>query len=470
MKNDYSMMINGQAVAGENTSFTVINPATATALAECPAASLEQLDLAVNAAEKAFITWQKTSHEDRKVMLHKIADKIEEHAAELAEIITSEQGKPQALAQMEVGGAVAWTRYTADLEIPVEVIEDSPNKRIELHRKPLGVVGSILPWNWPLMIAVWHIMPALRSGNTIVVKPSSMTPFNTMRLVELINEVVPAGVANIVTGEGGLGRAMSGHGKIRKIVFTGSTPTGQNIMRNAADNLKRLTLELGGNDAAIVLPDADVKSIAQGIFQTAFLNMGQTCAALKRLYVHDSLYDELSQELIAIAQQQIVGDGATPGVTFGPVQNKDQYDLVNELIADAKASGGVVHPSAAVPESAGYFIAPTIVTHVTDGMRVVDEEQFGPVLPLIRYTNIDDAIARANASENGLGGSVWGTDLMLAQSVASQLECGTAWINGHAEVLPHAPFGGCKMSGFGVEFGLEGLLEYTVPQLLNINR
>lgn len=470
MKNDYSMMINGQAVAGDKSSFTVINPATATALAECPAASLEQLDLAVDAAEKAFITWQKTSHAERQAMLHKIADKIEAHADELADIITREQGKPLALAQMEVGGAVAWTRYSADLDIPVEVIEDSPNKRIELHRKPLGVVGSILPWNWPLMIAVWHIMPALRSGNTIVVKPSSMTPFNTMRLVELINEVVPAGVANIVTGEGGLGRAMSGHNKIRKIVFTGSTPTGQNIMRNAADNLKRLTLELGGNDAGIVLADADAGAIAEGIFQTAFLNMGQTCAALKRLYVHDSIYDELSQKLVAIAQQQTVGNGLIAGVTFGPVQNKDQYDLVNDLIADAKANGAIIHSGSAVPEGDGYFISPTIVTHVSDGVRIVDEEQFGPVLPIIRYTDINDAIARANASENGLGGSVWGADLVQAQAVAAQLECGTAWINGHAEVLPHAPFGGCKMSGFGVEFGLEGLLEYTVPQVLNINR
>lgn len=403
-------------------------------------------------------------------MLHSIADKIEEHAAELAEIVTQEQGKPLGLAQMEVGGAVAWTRYTADLEIPVDVIEDSPNKRIELHRKPLGVVGSILPWNWPLMIAVWHIMPALRSGNTVVVKPSSMTPFNTIRLVELINEVVPAGVINIVTGEGGLGRAMSGHEKIRKIVFTGSTPTGQNIMRNAAGNLKRLTLELGGNDAGIVLPGADVDAIASGIFQTAFLNMGQTCAALKRLYVHDSLYESLSDKLITIAQQQQVGNGMDEGVSFGPVQNKDQYDLVNELIADAKRQGATVHSGAAIPEGSGYFISPTIVTNVSDGVRIVDEEQFGPVLPIIRYSHIDEAIQKANASENGLGGSVWGSDLEQAQLVASQLECGTAWINGHAEVLPHAPFGGCKMSGFGVEFGLEGLLEYTVPQLLNINR
>jgi len=470
MKKEYSMIINGQKVAGGGSPFSVINPATATELNQCPAASLAQLDEAVNAAEEAFKQWQHVSHQDRQKMLHSIADKIEEHAAELAEIVTQEQGKPLGLAQMEVGGAVAWTRYTADLEIPVDVIEDSPNKRIELHRKPLGVVGSILPWNWPLMIAVWHIMPALRSGNTVVVKPSSMTPFNTIRLVELINEVVPAGVINIVTGEGGLGRAMSGHEKIRKIVFTGSTPTGQNIMRNAAGNLKRLTLELGGNDAGIVLPGADVDAIAPGIFQTAFLNMGQTCAALKRLYVHDSLYESLSDKLIAIAQQQHVGNGMDEGVSFGPVQNRDQYDLVNELIADAKRQGATVHSGAAIPEGSGYFISPTIVTNVSDGVRIVDEEQFGPVLPIIRYSHIDEAIQKANASENGLGGSVWGSDLEQAQLVASQLECGTAWINGHAEVLPHAPFGGCKMSGFGVEFGLEGLLEYTVPQLLNINR
>jgi acyl-CoA reductase-like NAD-dependent aldehyde dehydrogenase len=470
MQKNYFMMINGQPVAGDDPAFEVVDPATTTVFAECPAASLAQLDLAVDAAEKAFATWQHTSHAERQSMLHKIADKIEAHADELAKIVTREQGKPLALAQMEVGGAVAWTRYTADLEIPVEVIEDSEHKRIELHRKPLGVVGSILPWNWPLMIAVWHIMPALRSGNTIVVKPSSMTPFNTLRLVELINEVVPAGVANIVTGEGGIGRAMSGHKQIRKIVFTGSTPTGQNIMRNAAINLKRLTLELGGNDAGIVLPDADVNKIAQGIFQTAFLNMGQTCAALKRLYVHESLYDQLTEELEKIATAQTVGNGMDDGVTFGPVQNKAQFDLVNELIADAKANGAKVHAGAAIPKGSGYFISPTIISQVSDGTRVVDEEQFGPVLPIIKYRDVSDAIARANASENGLGGSVWGSDLELAQSVASQLECGTAWINGHAEVLPHAPFGGCKMSGFGVEFGLEGLLEYTVPQLLNINR
>jgi acyl-CoA reductase-like NAD-dependent aldehyde dehydrogenase len=470
MTNNYSMIINGQPVAGEAGSFAVIDPATAAPFAECPCASVAQLDQAVDAADVAFKTWQHTSHDERKALLHQIADTIETNAAELAEIIVREQGKPLPLAQMEVGGSVAWTRYTAELEIPVEVVEDSEHKRIEMHRKPIGVVGSILPWNWPLMIAVWHIMPALRAGNTVVVKPSPLTPFNTLRLVELMNEVLPAGVVNVLTDEDQLGPAMSSHEKIRKIVFTGSTPTGQHIMRSAASNLKRLTLELGGNDGGIVLPGADLDAIAEGVFQTAFLNMGQTCAALKRLYVHESQYEALSSKLIAIAKQQKVGSGFEEGVSFGPLQNKMQYDLVNRLIAEAKADGATINDTASVPLSEGYFIAPTIVTNARAGMAVVDKEQFGSVLPIIAYSDVEDAIAQVNASDNGLGGSVWGTDIEAAQQIASRLECGTAWINGHAEVLPHAPFGGCKMSGFGVEFGQEGLFEYTTIQVVNINR
>ncbi|MBY4678744.1 aldehyde dehydrogenase family protein [Marinobacterium arenosum] len=470
MQNEYALIINGQAVAGANGTFDVLNPATEEVVAACPQASVEQLDQAVEAAQQAFKTWQHSSREERKDALNRIADRIEAAADELAEIIVKEQGKPLALAQVEVGGAVAWTRYTAELDIPVELIEDSDSKRIELHRKPIGVVGSITPWNWPLMIAVWHIMPALRAGNTVVAKPSGFTPLNTLKLVELINQELPAGVCNVVAGESGIGSAMSNHGGISKIVFTGSTPTGQRIMRSAADNLKRLTLELGGNDAGIVLPDADVEAIAEGIFQTAFLNMGQTCAALKRLYVHDSLYDELCDKLAAIAQAQTVGNGLNEGVTFGPVQNREQFDLVRELVDDARANGGRVLSGGEPLNGKGYFYPPTIVADVSDGVRLVDEEQFGPALPVTRYSDVDDAIARANACEVGLGGSVWSCDLTRAQQVASQLECGTAWINGHAEVLPYAPFGGCKMSGFGVEFGLEGLLEYTVPQVININK
>lgn len=468
--NEFSLMINGQRVAGGEGSFEVLNPATESVVAHCPQASVAQLNDAVAAAQSCYESWQYSSDEERKTLLHKIADKIEEHAAELAQIVVEEQGKPMFLAQAEVGGAIAWTRATADLEMPIDVLEDSEAKRVEVHRKPLGVVGSITPWNWPLMIAVWHIMPAIRSGNTVVSKPSGLTPLNTLRLVELINEVAPAGLVNVVTGESGIGSGITKHPGIRKIVFTGSTPTGQTIMRGAADNLKRLTLELGGNDAGIVLPDADPAAIAEAIFQTSFLNMGQTCAALKRLYVHDSIYEELCERLADIAAQQNLGNGLEEGVTFGPVQNQDQFNLVNELVEDAKANGARILAGGTPLEGKGYFYPPTIVADISDGTRLVDEEQFGPVLPVIRYTDVEDAIKRANASEVGLGGSVWSSDSAKAADIATRLECGTAWINGHAELLPYAPFGGCKMSGFGVEFGQEGLMEYTSAQVININK
>lgn len=470
MRKDDALIINGQRVAGERGTFDVLNPATGEVYAACPQASVTQLDEAVAAAREAFKSWQLTSHDERKAILRRIADRIEASADELATMLVQEQGKPMFLAQAEVGGAVAWTRYTAELDIPVEVIEESDNKRIELHRKPLGVVGSITPWNWPLMIAVWHIMPALRTGNTVVSKPSGVTPISTLKLVELINEEVPAGVCNVLAGESGIGSGISRHTDINKIVFTGSTPTGQQIMRTAADNLKRLTLELGGNDAGIVLPDADVDAMAEGIFQSAFLNMGQTCAALKRLYVHDSLYDALCDRLVELAQAQVVGDGMKEGTTFGPVTNQEQLDLVVELVDDARANGARILCGGEVLEGNGYFYPPTIVADISDGTRLVDEEQFGPALPVIRYSDVDEVLTRANACDVGLGGSVWSADTAKAAQIAQRMECGTAWINGHAEVLPHAPFGGCKMSGFGVEFGQEGLLEYTVPQVININR
>jgi len=470
MQNEYQLVINGAQVAGANGTFEVMNPATEQPVTVAAEASPAQLDEAVAAARQAFQSWQHTSNDERKQILHRIADRIEVNAAELAQIITQEQGKPLFLAEVEVGGAVAWTRYTADLEIPVKVIEDSENKRIEAHHKPLGVVGSITPWNWPLMIAIWHIMPALRTGNTVVCKPSSFTPINTIRLIELINEEVPAGVVNIVTGESGIGSAISSHPDINKIVFTGSTPTGQRIMSSAAANLKRLTLELGGNDAAIVLPDADVDKIAEPIFQTAFLNMGQTCAALKRLYVHDDLYEPLCAKLTEIANAQTLGNGMNDGITFGPVTNKAQLNLVRELVDDARAQGARILCGGEPQAGEGFFYPPTIVADVSNGHRIVDEEQFGPVLPVIRYSDVDEALKMANAAEVGLGGSVWSSDIEKAQQLAQQLECGTAWINGHAEVLPHAPFGGCKMSGFGVEFGEEGLLEYTSMQVVNINK
>ena len=465
---DFTLTIGGQNVAGAARPIPIVDPSTGQPFTHSPAATVAQLDQAVDAAAQAFATWQHSSHAERSAALERVAGAIEQHAAELADLVVREQGKPLALAQMEVGGAVAWTRAAAALEIPVEVIEQREGKRIELHRKPLGVVGSITPWNWPLMIAVWHIMPALRAGNAVVIKPSPFTPLSTLRLVQIMAAVLPAGLVNSVVGEAEVGQAMAEHPGIAKLVFTGSTRTGQDIMRRAAGNLKRLTLELGGNDAAIVLPGTDTAAIAEGLFATAFLNMGQTCAALKRLYVHESQVDAVCEQLAAIAARQVLGGGLEPGVTFGPVQNAPQLARVEALVEDARAQGARIVCGGQRLDRPGYFYAPTIVAGLSNGTRLVDEEQFGPVLPVIAYRTVDEAVALANASSMGLGGSVWG-EVQAATALAPLLECGTVWVNGHAEVLPHCPFGGSKMSGVGVEFGLDGLLEYTQPQLLNIN-
>ncbi|WKC46479.1 aldehyde dehydrogenase family protein [Pseudomonas veronii] len=465
----YTMLINGVQVAGENGQFDVINPATGTAFAQCPAGSLAQLDQAVAAAQAAFKTWRHSTHALRCERLLAIAEAIEQDADALARLIVLEQGKPLELALSEVMGAAAWTRYAAAQQIPVELVEETPTQRVELHRKPLGVVASITPWNWPVMIAVWHIMPALRAGNCVISKPSSLTPLSTLRLVDIIARHLPHGVINCVTGEQGFGSAITTHPGIQKIVFTGSTATGQSVMRGAAGNLKRLTLELGGNDAAIVLPGTPVEEVAEAIFQAAFLNMGQTCAALKRLYVHESQYSAFADALTRIAARQVVGDGLAPGVTFGPVQNLEQLQLVEALVADAREHGARVLCGGARLERPGFFYPPTLVADVTDGQRLVDEEQFGPVLPLIAYQDVEDVLRRANAGDMGLGGSVWGPDVEQATALASRLESGVAWVNCHARIQPNTPFGGSKMSGFGVEFGLEGLLEFTGQQLLFVH-
>ncbi len=471
---NFQMIINGERVSAEE-QFAVRNPATEEVITMCPLATPQDLDNAVAAARRAFKPWSALSDKDRKQKIRELAGVIEANADELATLLSQEQGKPlQGFANMgayfEVGGAQAWCLATAEMDLPVEIVEDTDQQRVEIHRKPLGVVGSITPWNFPLMIAIWHVIPALRTGNTVVLKPSSLTPLATLRFVELANTILPPGVLNIVTGEGGLGRKMSSHPGIDKIVFTGSTGTGVNIMKNAADTLKRLTLELGGNDAAIVLPDVDPKIIAPKIFATAFVNNGQTCAALKRLYVHEDVYDELCEALTEIGNSVKTGNGLEADSDFGPVQNRDQLDYVCELADDARANGARFLTGGKAIDGPGYFYPITLVADVSDGIRLVDEEPFGPILPIIRYSDVDDAIRRANDNPNGLGGSIWSQDLELAQQLASQLECGTVWINNHAAIQPNVPFGGVKRSGFGVEFSTHGLAEYTSIQSVFISK
>lgn len=357
---------------------------------------------------------------------------------------------------------------TADLDLPVEVIQDDEVARVEVHRKPLGVVASITPWNWPLMIAIWHVIPALRAGNTVLVKPSELAPVATSRFVELANAILPPGVLNLVTGGPDVGAAISRHPGVDKIVFTGSSPTGRKIMASAAGNLKRLTLELGGNDAGIVLPDVDVKAVAARLFGVCFHNNGQTCACLKRLYVHESIYEELCGELAQLAKEVVVGDGMAAETQLGPVQNKAQLEIVKSLAEDARARGGRFLAGGRAREGAGYFYEPTIVADLSNGSRLVDEEPFGPIVPVIKYRDIEEAVRLANDNPNGLGGSVWSADPAGAARIASRLECGTAWVNEHGAVQPNAPFGGIKQSGIGVEFGRHGLEEYTAIQTLKI--
>lgn len=464
----YSLIIGGKTVP-TYTHIEVRNPASAGVVGMAPKATLEHLDLAVRTAEEAFQTWSSLTSEQRADACQAVAQKIEDNAEELAQLITREQGKPLNGngSRWEIGGAVAWARHTATLDTPIEVLQDNTDGRVELLRKPLGVVGSITPWNYPVLIAVWHILPAIRTGNTVVIKPSPFTPLSTLRLVELINEVLPPGVVNCIAGEDHLGAAMSSHTAIRKIVFTGSCATGQKIMKTAAETMKRLTLEMGGNDAGIVLPDVIPEQIIENLFWGAFLNGGQTCAALKRLYVHEAVYDDVCTKLAAFAKRIPVGDGLLEDNLLGPVQNKRQLDKIVELVEQAKRDGGrVLVGGENNRKGPGYFYPVTLVADVKNGTRLVDEEQFGPVLPIIKYRDLDEAISLANDNPNGLGGSVWSRDLHKAAEVASRMECGSVWINKHGAIQPNAPFGGTKTSAYGVEFATEGLKEFTDIQVI----
>lgn len=468
MSKAFSLTIGDAAYAVDST-FDVVNPSTGAVVGQAPDASTEDLDAAVAAANSAFKAWSVTSEKDRQAACISIADKLEENAEELAQILTREQGKPLGGigSRWEVEKVVAWARFTSKLSLPVEVIQDNEAGRVELHRKPLGVVGSITPWNFPLLIAMWHVAPAILSGNTVVIKPSPYTPLSTLRMIELMSEVLPAGVVNCVTGSdssgSNIGGAMSAHGGIRKIVFTGSCGTGEKVMESAASTMKRLTLELGGNDAGIVLGDVDAEAIAPGLFWGIFINNGQTCGSLKRLYVHEDAHDQVVDALVAFAKTIKVGDGLAESSVLGPIQNQMQFDKVSRLVADAKSRGDV---KLGGEPGEGLFFPPTIITGLSSDDSLVSEEQFGPAIGVVKYTDQDDIIAMANDSDNGLGGSVWSSDVEKARALAGQLECGTAWVNKHGALQPNAPFGGVKKSGLGVEFGDEGLKAYTDIQVI----
>ena len=449
----------------------VIDPATGELIGTAPVQGIEDLEAAIDRAEAAQPAWAALADDERSAYLHRAADAITASAEALAELLSREQGKPLngPNARFEVGGCEVWTRTAADTPLPVEVLVDDESGRAEMHYRPIGVVGAISPWNWPMMISIWQIAPSLRMGNTVVIKPAETTTLSVLALVTVMNRVLPEGVLNIVTGPGRtVGDALTRSPKIGKIMFTGSTPVGKRIIEASANNVTRLTLELGGNDAGIVLPDVDPAAIAEDLFWGAFINTGQTCAALKRLYVHDSVYDEVVERLAEFARNVPMGVGLDEKNVLGPLQNRAQYEVVDRLVESAKASGArVVLGGDPDHDAVGNFYPTTIVADIDPHNDLVVEEQFGPALPVIRYTDLDEAIRLANELEVGLGSSVWSGDREEALRVAARLQAGTTWINSHGGLHPMVPFGGAKQSGYGREFGVEGLKAVAEPHVIS---
>lgn len=469
---DYSYIINGVLKTSEN-KIEVKNPATEEVIGNYYVSSSQDVEDAIESAKKALKSWKKLKQSERDAYLIKIAEVLSSNKTYLAELITKEQGKPLngPGSNFEMDACIGWTQVPATLQLEDEVVFEDDTRKDVLKREPVGVVAAITPWNWPLMIAIWQIIPSIKMGNTVVIKPSEYTTIASLEMFRLINDVLPEGVINVVTGDGKIGAQLTAHKDIAKIMFTGSISTGKRIIEASKNNMARLTLECGGNDAGIVLPQTNFNAIAEGLFWGSFLNMGQTCAALKRLYVHEDDLEAAVEALTSITKNFKMGDGFQEDVLLGPIQNKMQFEKVQALIAtcESNPNAKVIVPNPEMP-STGYFIPITYVTGVDNGDAIVDEEQFGTVLPIITYKTIEEAIEKANALEVGLGASVWGNDQKLLSEVAEQIEAGSVWINQHGAIHPFVPFGGAKQSGYGVEFGIEGLKAVTQPKIISYKK
>ncbi|CAD7341641.1 aldehyde dehydrogenase family protein [Sphingomonadales bacterium 56] len=463
--NAIAMTINGRSV-GTGATFPVIDPSTGEAFAEAPAASPEQLEEAMATAQDAFASWSRDEGLRRRA-LKEAAGLVMEIAAEMGPILAQEQGKPLADTGIEFEASAEWLNYYADLELPREIVQDDAAAYAEIVRRPLGVVAGITPWNYPIALAFWKIAPALRAGNTLVLKPSPYTPLSTLAVGQALQSILPPGVLNVISGPDPLGAAMTAHATPRKLTFTGSTATGRKVMVSGANDLKRVTLELGGNDPAVILDDADISAIADELFWGAFANNGQVCVAIKRIYVHESRHDELVEALAERARSVAVGAWNEEGALLGPLCNRPQFERVKELVAEAIGMGARVAAGGAPMDRPGFFFQPTILADLDERARIVSEEQFGPALPILSYSDVDDAVARANAGPFGLTASVWSSDPIRAANVGLGIEAGQVQVNGHAMGLqPHLPFGGLKSSGIGVENGPWGLHGFTDIQLL----
>jgi len=465
---EFTHTIDGKAETSAQ-SFDVINPATAQPFAKCPAASREQLDKAVAAARRAFGPWSRMSSAERREAIVKFAHALAARIDDIGPVLTREQGKPLGQAKWEIGGGVHELEAMCQMELKPQVLRNDGKHRVELVYHPLGVVGAITPWNFPIILAAHKIAHGLYAGNTMVLKPSPYTPLSSLLMGEAARDTLPPGVLNIVAGGNELGQWMTEHPGIDRISFTGSVPTGKRVMASAAGTLKRVTLELGGNDPAIVLEDANLDEVTPGLFRGAFLNAGQICMAVKRVYAPEKLYEPLVEGLTKLALSHRVGDGMDPDSEMGPLQNKMQFDKVMGILEDTKKHKGVrITAGGHTLNRPGYFIAPTVVADAEDDMRLVQEEQFGPVLPVLKYKTVDEAVARANDTRFGLCASVWTEDYERGAEIAKRIEAGTVWVNHHVGSEADLPFGGFKESGIGREIGMLGLASYMEPQVIKV--
>ncbi|MGJ0184139.1 aldehyde dehydrogenase family protein [Corynebacterium glyciniphilum] len=460
------------------TSRPVHDPATGTLIGHVPIQGVDELEADITTARAAQKVWARRPESERTELLLAAADALEAVAEPLAELLSREQGKPLngPNARFEVGGCSAWTRVSATTPLETEELVNDGQVYATMSWKPIGVVGAIGPWNWPMLISIWQIAPSLRMGNTVVLKPSANTTLSVLAMCHVMNQVLPEGLLTVIAGDRQVGRLMPTHPGIDKIMFTGSTETGKKIAESASGTLKRLTLELGGNDAGIVLPDlfdnasteGEEDAITEGIFWGAFINTGQTCAALKRLYVPDVIYDRVCASLTRVAAKMPMGVGVEEQNLLGPLQNQNQFDIVDRLVKAAVDSGARVLCGADPDYDApGYFYPATLIADIDGDNPLVVEEQFGPALPIIRYSTLEEALREANRLDVGLGSSVWSADKAKAREIAQRVEAGTVWINAHGAIDPRVPFGGIKSSGYGLEFGAEGLKHVALPHVIN---